>query len=499
MSLKPHGFARTLLALLVLAVSGCATVQSPQRQHLGSDDAALRSCAEFFHDLDAAVARNRVREASPARVAGFAYLRVDRFSASLSERAQMTDAAFDAWVLRLAELDRDARSIEIGNLPEPAIAAFEGDRRQLIRRAETCRARLLSADLAVPGTRELVVERARVPDEYRGWQRAVGLYPLLRLPFYSGVARWQRETKETFRRARDGEPPAHPVVRYLPPPRPAYTTAEIADLLARAVRDPLGIPQFDAAERERLFATFAPVFEVETTGGYDRIGRLHWEGGAAPSVDIAEPVVYRHLAHARYREQTLVQLVYLAWFPERPKDHAFDLLGGPLDGLMWRVTLAPDGETVLYDSIHPCGCFHMFFPTPRVEGLPAPSSLIEWAFVPAGLPRMHEPRRLAVSVQTGTHYLRDVAPDAGGEGQTYAFEDYDRLHSLPLRNGGTRSAFRPDGLVPGTWRGERFFFWPMGVPSAGAMRQWGTHATAFVGRRHFDDADLIEKRFLIRN
>jgi hypothetical protein len=27
------------------------------------------------------------------------------------------------------------------------------------------------------------------------------------------------------------------------------------------------------------------------------------------------------------------------------------------------------------------------------------------------------------------------------------------------------------------------------------MRQWGTHATAFIGRRHFDDADLIERRF----
>jgi len=29
------------------------------------------------------------------------------------------------------------------------------------------------------------------------------------------------------------------------------------------------------------------------------------------------------------------------------------------------------------------------------------------------------------------------------------------------------------------------------------MRQWGRHATAFVGRRHFDDADLIERRFNI--
>jgi hypothetical protein len=35
----------------------------------------------------------------------------------------------------------------------------------------------------------------------------------------------------------------------------------------------------------------------------------------------------------------------------------------------------------------------------------------------------------------------------------------------------------------------------MGVRDAGAQRQWGHHATAFVGRRHFDDPDLIDQRF----
>ena len=62
---------------------------------------------------------------------------------------------------------------------------------------------------------------------------------------------------------------------------------------------------------------------------------------------------------------------------------------------------------------------------------------------------------------------------------------------------GTRSVYGPDGLIPGSERGERFFFWPMGIHSAGAMRQWGHHATAFIGRRHFDDAQLIEKRFRV--
>jgi hypothetical protein len=32
----------------------------------------------------------------------------------------------------------------------------------------------------------------------------------------------------------------------------------------------------------------------------------------------------------------------------------------------------------------------------------------------------------------------------------------------------------------------------MGIPSPGAMRQRGLHATAFAGRRHFDDPDLLD-------
>lgn len=37
----------------------------------------------------------------------------------------------------------------------------------------------------------------------------------------------------------------------------------------------------------------------------------------------------------------------------------------------------------------------------------------------------------------------------------------------------------------------------MGVPEPGAMRQWGRHATAFVGRRHFDDPWLLERYFTL--
>jgi hypothetical protein len=60
---------------------------------------------------------------------------------------------------------------------------------------------------------------------------------------------------------------------------------------------------------------------------------------------------------------------------------------------------------------------------------------------------------------------------------------------------GTRSLFGPDGLVPGSERGERWFLWVSGVRSPGAMREQGRRATAFLGRRHFDDPFLLDRIF----
>ncbi len=51
------------------------------------------------------------------------------------------------------------------------------------------------------------------------------------------------------------------------------------------------------------------------------------------------------------------------------------------------------------------------------------------------------------------------------------------------------------GIVPHSERLERFTLWPLGIESPGAMRQWGTHATAFVGEAHFDEPFLIDEAF----
>jgi hypothetical protein len=101
-----------------------------------------------------------------------------------------------------------------------------------------------------------------------------------------------------------------------------------------------------------------------------------------------------------------------------------------------------------------------------------------------------------VTIDSRTHYIRQVTLVNGIDSLVrYTFRPYDELRSIRRFDGGMRSVFGPDGLIAGTERAERFLFWPMGIASAGAMRQWGRHATAFIGRRHFDDADLLEKRF----
>ncbi|MBS1214345.1 MAG: hypothetical protein H6R26_2962, partial [Proteobacteria bacterium] len=162
-------------------------------------------------------------------------------------------------------------------------------------------------------------------------------------------------------------------------------------------------------------------------------------------------------------------------------------------GLIWRVTLGENGRPIAYDSIHPCGCYYQIFPgegfrvAQREDGA-------EPILSPSAIARLGDGERLVIRLASRTHYIQGVTPEKR-EGPTpaiYGWREYDELRSLPLPNGGHRSLFGPDGLLPASERPERLLLWPLGVPSAGAMRQWGTHAIAFIGRRHFDDPRLLE-------
>lgn len=478
-----------------MLVAGCASMDATRTVESGTVVRARGACAEWFEVLDATIDRARVRDAGAYRIPGFPYLRADRFSAAFRDRARDDPKAFDAWLTRLKGLDAEAREYEMGNL-SPQSFPVAGMRDQNAARMHTraCADQLARDDLGNDANRNLLFARSQVPDSYADWKRVLGLYPIARIPFFRGVEAWHGEATEMFRKAAMETTPGAGVVRYESAAKPV--TGEQVTAIFRNLRtDALGIPRFTDSEREVLFQAYAPAFEIETTGDHDRFGPLAWRNGPAPEVDIDRPVAFRRLAYTRFYGKILAQLVYTIWFPERPADSATDLLAGRLDGVVMRVTLGPDGSPLAWDSIHPCGCYHMFFPTERITLRPVPDSSVEWAFVPVVLPALASAQRVVVRIASRTHYVVNVRPDTDAAGTPYDLADENDLRALPTPDRATRSAYGPDGIVPGTERLERFYFWPMGIDNSGAMRQWGTHATAFVGKRHFDDADLFERRF----
>ena len=485
-------------AIWLALAAGCTTLERPFRAHVEAPSETVRDCAAWYAELDRVVDEAGVRDAQQARIAGFPYLRVDRAHAGLRARAAQSDAAYASFVERLGELDLVARAHEIRNLPPEHLNRLPGFQAApahtvATQRTNDCGGLLRELDRADSEARAALIERAVVPDDYSTVARALGLYPLTRYALASGVQRWEADTRSRWHeKPHDGVP----VVRYAPPAAEPMSRRTVAGVLARARFDPLGQVRLSERELFDLAAAYAPSFDIAVAADYDRFGALHWRrGGDMPQVDGSRLAVYVHPAQTRFGETVLLQLVYTLWFPQRPALRTVDFLAGRLDAVVWRVTLAPDGEPLLYDSIHACGCYHLFFPTPRARPRPAPDALDEWAFVPQALPPVTDGARPLVRLASATHYIESVDLVHGTDSLTrYVFRPYDELRSLPM-GAGHRSAFGPDGLIAGSERSERWFLWPAGVPSAGAMRQWGRHATAFVGRRHFDDADLIERRF----
>jgi hypothetical protein len=493
-------FAAGLLAV----IAGCATTNAPFDGHLASQAPLVRGCAEWFRTLDERVAAAGTRDAQDSAVPGFPYLRVSRLLASLRPAARSSEPALQALADRMFVLDQEARRYEIANLPTLMLPDWRegGDAgsdsasglRLALRRTRECGKLLREIDIAKPEVRAALLQRAQVPDDYQLANRILGLYWFTRIAFAEGVRREEELTRAKFR---NPPAPGPGVLRYAPEPGVRLTREQAARLLERAAENPLRIPELGEDDLKAMLALYAPTFEIDVRGDYDRFGALRWlRDAVSPSVDGAQLAVYGHPAWTRYEDRILLQLVYTLWFPERPPQSAGDSRAGKLDGITWRVTLAPDGEPLVYDAIHPCGCYHQFFPTPRAVPRPAPGGLDEWMFAPASLPAIEDGARPVVRIASGTHYIEGVAQVRGTDSLVrYELRPYGELRSLLHLAGGRASAFGADGLVPGTERPERFVFWPMGIASAGAMRQWGRQATAFVGRRHFDDADLFEKRF----
>ena len=208
----------------------------------------------------------------------------------------------------------------------------------------------------------------KVPDNYIGWQRVVGLYPLARSAARLTLSDLHERLREPFLRSPAELPVRGQLLRYQPSAGAQSVT--LPGWLAAAGLPGLDIPSPDRVELARLFDHFSPIIEVDTLTVADRIGRIGWDSDGRPLVDTRRPVVYRYPSYARFQDRKLLQLNYLFWFPARDTG---DIYSGQLDALIWRVTLDSAERPLAYDSIHACGCYYQLFPLPgyRVVSLPA--------------------------------------------------------------------------------------------------------------------------------
>ncbi|XKH01765.1 hypothetical protein LG325_03030 [Marinobacter nauticus] len=466
------------LFLLLVLLSGCATRQYSASPAVGVETAG---CSDLFSDWRQWVDQGNHFDAQAWSPEGFPYLRVNRLLASFPVD-KLTQVQREVWLERAQGLATTAWEYEAQSMGGAARHQLP----ELQRCGEAAVARLLSTDDDDQWQR--LAQAARVPASYNQVGRVLGGYPAV-----APVVRWRAgvvmgELMDDF----EAYQPAHPWRVYQPQAPDAEI--DVTELVNQAAaRSPLGIPVFQAEEQADLLARYAPTWAVETGGPYDIPGRPGRDTDGELRFQ-SEPVVFTKVAYTRFDGEVLPQLVYTIWFSRRPSETAFDIVAGELDGLVWRVTLGRDGRPLIYDAIHPCGCYHTWVLAP--DGLKPRGPVDYWEeplWIAGTAPETD--RGLVLSLSSLTHQLKGAAtalPNEVSRTRSYAMEPYDNLRGPSFAG---ERLFGVDGMVAGTERPERFLLWPTGVPSAGAMRQWGTHATAFVGTRHFDDPWLLQEYF----
>lgn len=482
-----------IVCCLILIIQGCAALRP-------YPDASLKGevglCERWLENIEDTLEEHNLNDPGTALINGFPHLRVNRFLASMGE-VTTSNSAFSQWLEEMRQLDARAKKLETANLPASAMQQLilkipvGGSFEQAL---EYCGKRLNKLSLYNPEQKENLLEQTQVPDAYQSWKRVAGLYLLTRYAASVGIERLHRELDLSFNIPLAKLPRQGKLIRYIPPYSNPLPLKDISAMLKPAYGNPLGIPHLTSSQLQQLLAHFAPIWEIDTRNDTDKIGSVGLDSDKQPQIDVGQPTVYVTHEYARWHDKVALQLIYQIWLPAREKTGMLDLYGGPLDSVIWRVTLSPEGTPIAFDSIHGCGCYYLLFPGQGYRAIP-PKDGAEPVLSPKVIATIPPGRRLLLRLQTRTHYLQQTSlPENSIKESThsYLFHDLEQLRSLQIPNGTKRSLYGEYGIIEASERAERFLFWPYGVASPGAMRQWGTHAIAFIGRRHFDDPFLLE-------
>ncbi|MDQ2077881.1 hypothetical protein [Marinimicrobium sp. ABcell2] len=491
---------RALLVGASLGITACAgpVVQTPP---ISEHNTPLAACESFYRHLDNAAQEAQVIDARAQRVSGAPYLRVSRFLASF-EPDTLSPEAYASWLGHLNVLANQGLTKEWHRLPtsqQEALRDYWPNRNDDITQTLTDCGQHLVQHL----TESPRISALEAQDHYQTWKRFLGLYPVVALPFRWGVVREHRDianSQERHQQLLQDEEALENWQRFAAPGA-ANNIPRALEALRRSESDALGIPELDGPTRRLLLEAFAPSLAIEEAGpdglaSNDRPLLLTASTEGQISGDHSRPTLYTEINHGRYQNGVTTLLSYSVWFSERRPTHRLDLLAGQFNGVTWRVHLTDQGEVLGYDKMHLCGCWYQFYPAAGFQALP-------------DLPFLQEPFYLGTSLEphsahtlwleANTHSLLGVSERSPqSRSRALALREYNELRALPDSRGGYHSPFDAEGLIPESSRPERYLYWPMGVANTGALRIHGTHAIAFVGRRHFDDPWLLDELNLTR-
>ncbi|UTV29482.1 hypothetical protein [Photobacterium atrarenae] len=474
------------LWLLIFLVA-CASIpepipdSNPARAQIYTQ--SQTACLALLTDFKQAVQHHGVQDAQLVWDPRFPHLAFNRFSLSwlpgLTSRQQRQE-----WLAYVTQHAAMQRQVEYQNLPNKH--GFEAE--QLAQ----CATQLASRNLYNPAFwSALTASPPEFPSGYSDWQRIFGVYPVSKHIAKPSMNQEKRRLISHFI-----QPPAGSVIRYAIPEKPSLTRSQIRRWFQHArQQSALSWPRLTQVQLKRLLAYYAPVFEVESRSRDDLPGQVAYASPNRPMINVRQPALYTHVSLTRFYGQTLIQLNYSLWFANRTARTSFDPYAGPFDGVLIRLTLDPDGNPYILDSIHHCGCYHMVFAlTPALKFSP-PDPQIEWPItlhIYAG----QRTDTLGVAFTHGEHMLKNVQwLRTTTHARPLVMMPYHQLRSLPTTENTYQSLFNQQGMLPASVRAERFYLWPLGVKSPGTQRQLGHHATAFIGRRHFDDPFIFETLF----
>jgi hypothetical protein len=472
----------------------------------------LPSCSEFYEALDNFVQEAGVYNASSFPVPGYPFLRTTRFLEEMryyvSDREEK-----EQWFDLLFQEGKQAVVKEIANIPEERLEEFafrqgipstpSGEIHLAVqKRARQCGRVLLGRARNDPRFSILLSHVGEIPSEYKKERKVFGLYPLMTLPVGMFISRYRHAVSRQYDIPLEQLTPKGILIYFSPegPPPSQLDGASPVELQEKSAANPLGIPLPDEETLFRLVRYYAPILVQDITGNYDRLGTLEWEGDRV-SVNPEKPAVYYFAGHSLLRGIPLLQLNYVLWYSQRPKVHWIDIEAGRIHAMTIRLTLNRDGEPIMLDLIHNCGCYHFFYPSHKVFRKARTELLREDAFVPQWLPSYRPDQRIALRIGTKKHFAERVFYPEGKlpPSTRYKLVPYDRLESLPRDSGEKESVFTPEGILKGeTQRPERFLLYPVGIKEIGSMRQRGHQATSLIGERYFDDPRLFEKFFFLR-